>query len=75
MLVAAKEESGMLVRLTGNAVVRGLERGIGGGGAGTFMCACCGLGDSGVLTSVFKGGESGGLTKINCPGMLDLRGN
>ena len=29
-----------VVGLTGNAVVRGLERGM---GAGTFMCACCGL--------------------------------
>ena len=28
--MAAKEESGMLVGLTGNAVVRGLERGMGG---------------------------------------------
>ena len=37
------------------------------------MCACCGLSASGALTSVFKGGERGGLTKFNCPGMLDLR--
>ena len=29
----------------------------GDGGAGTFMCACCGLSASGALTSVFKGGE------------------
>ena len=47
----------------------------GDGGAGTFMCACCGLSASGALTSVFKGGERGGLTKFNCPRMLDLRGN
>ena len=45
------------------------------GGAGIFMCACCGLSASGALTSVFKGGERGGLTKFNFPGMLDLRGN
>ena len=45
------------------------------GGAGTLMCACCGLSASGALTSVFKGGELGGLTRFNCPGMLDLRGN
>ena len=72
--MAAKEENGMLVGLTGNAVVRCLERGM-GGGAGTFMCACCELSASGALTSVFRGGERGGLTKFNCPGMLDLRGN
>ena len=47
----------------------------GDGGAGTFMCACCGLRASGALRSVFKDGECGGLTKFNCPGMLDLRGN
>ena len=47
----------------------------GDGGAGTFMCACCGLSASGALTSVFKGSEREGLTKFNCPGMLDLRGN
>ena len=41
--------------------------------AGTFMCCCAGLGASGALTSAFKGGELGGLTKFNCPGMLDLR--
>ena len=45
------------------------------GGAGTFMCASCGLSASGALTSVFKGCGRGGLTKFNCPGMLDLRGN
>ena len=44
-------------------------------GAVTFMCSCCGLSASGVLASVFKGGERGGLTKFNCPGMLDLRKN
>ena len=43
------------------------------GGAGFRTCgACCGLSASGALTSVFKGGERGGLTKFNCPGMLDL---
>ena len=47
----------------------------GDGGAGTFMCACCGLNASGALTSVFKGGERGGLTKFKCPGRIDLRGN
>ena len=47
----------------------------GDGGAGTFMCACCGLSASGALTSVFEGGERGGLTKFNCPGILDLRWN
>ena len=72
VLVAAKEESGMLVGLTGNAVVRGLERGM---GAGPFMCACGGLSASGALAGAFKVGECGGLTKFNCPGMLDLRGN
>ena len=71
--MAAKEQSGMLVGLTGNAVVRGLERGV--GEAGTFMCACGGLGASGALASAFKGGERGGLTKFSCLGMLDLRGN
>ena len=45
----------------------------GDGGAGTFMFAFCGLSASGALTSVFKGIE--GLTKLNCPGILDLRGN
>ena len=44
-------------------------------GAGTFMCSYGGLGASGALTSAFKGGECGGLTKFTCPGMLDLRGN
>ena len=47
----------------------------GGGGACTFVCACGGLGASGALTIAFKGGECGGLTKFNCPGMLNLRGN
>ena len=40
------------------------------GGAGTFMCTCCGLNARGALTSVIKGGERGGLTKFNYPGML-----
>ena len=47
----------------------------GDGGAGTFMCACCGLSAIGALASVFKGGERGELTKFNCPGIIDLRGN
>ena len=47
----------------------------GDGGAGIFMCACGGLGARGALTIVLKGGECGWLTKFNCPGMLDLRGN
>ena len=72
VLVKAKKESGMLVGLTGNAVVRGLRRGM---GAGTFMCACGGLSASGALMNAFKGVERGGLTKFNCPGMLNLRGN
>ena len=71
--MAVEEESGLLVGLTGNAALRGLERG--DGGAGTFIWACCGLSGSGALTSVFEGGERGGLTKFYCPGMLDLRGN
>ena len=45
------------------------------GGAGTFMCACCGLSASWALTSVFKGSEREGLSKFNCPSMLDLWGN
>ena len=39
------------------------------------MCACGGLGARGALTISFKGRECEGLTKFNCPGMLDLRGN
>ena len=62
VVVAAKEQSGMLVGLTGNEVVRGLKR---DWGAGTFMCACGGLGASGALTTAFKCGERGGLTKFN----------
>ena len=61
--MAAQEESGMLLGLTRNAVVRSLERWM--GGAVTFMCSCCGLNASGALTSVNKGGERGGLTKFN----------
>ena len=72
MLVAAKEQSGMLVGITGNAVVRGLKRGMGGQ---VHLCACGGLGASGALASSFRGSEHGGLTKYNCPGMLDQRGN
>ena len=70
--MAAKEQNGMLVGLTGKAVVRGLERGM---EACTFICACVGLDASGAIASAFKGGEPGGLTKFNCPGMLNLRGN
>ena len=43
--------------------------------AGTFMCAGGGLVSSGTLASAFKDDERGGLTKFNCPGILDLRGN
>ena len=43
------------------------------GRAGTFKCAGGGLGGSGSLASAFKGGERGGLTKFNCPGLLHLR--
>ena len=70
-VLAAEEQSWLRVGLTGNALVQGLERGV---GAGTFMCASGGLGASGALASAFKGGECGGLTKFNCPGTLDPRG-
>ena len=60
---------GILVGLTGNAVVRGLKQGM---GAGIYLCACGELGAIGALASAFKGGDYGGLTKFNCPGMLDL---
>ena len=47
----------------------------GNGREGTFMWACGGLGASGALASEFKCGERRGLTRFNCPGMFDLRGN
>ena len=65
-----------------NVMPGGINRKCGGTGfktgdgrVGKFMCACGGLGDSGALASAFKGGEPERLTKFNCPGMLDLRGN
>ena len=78
VLVAAKEQNGMLVVLTGNAVVEGLKRRI---VAGTFNCAFGGLAfkciryASGALANAFKSDERGELTNFDCPGMLDLRGN
>ena len=62
-----------VVGINGNCVSTGFITG--DGGTGTFMCACGGLVGSGTLTIAFKDGECGGLTKFNCPGMLDLRGN
>ena len=53
-------------------MVRSIKRGM---GAGTIMRACGDLGASGALASAFKSGERGKLTKFNCPGKLDLRGN
>ena len=70
--MSAKEQNGMLVVLIGNAVVRGLKRGI---GEGTIMCAFIGLDASGALANAFKGDEREELTNFNCPGMLNLRGN
>ena len=66
----AKRNAGGINRKCGGAGFR-----TGDGGAGKFMCACGGLGASGAMVSAFKGGECGWLTKFNCPGMLDLRGN
>ena len=59
--------------IKGKRVGTGFKTGI--GRADIFMYVFGGLGAIGALASDFKGGGQGGLTKFNCPGMLDLRGN
>ena len=39
------------------------------------MCAFGGISASGALAKTFRRGKQGRLTKFNCPGALDLRGN